>query len=1309
VGLRRWFRGEQKPCGLPPPTTLGSEIAALGAEFDRGGPVPEGPPTPPGHKWEGARGRVRGFNEFSPSTSVPGKRAPPSMASLSERGSDAESEYSNCSDHSVAPKQDREAVPAGGGTTARAADCLPEGSALVSSPRETSSAGQVLGGEDPHGGEGGEDPQGGEGGGREGGSRVGGSYVSLGSKAQRCGFCQKPGHKDTKSKPCPLRSGLSGFAPREITAPPSLTTRPMVTQVVVGGSSPPSVGSPINLRETLGEPSRPSVVKIVTVGPRGREVKASLFDRWPQEELDWLVEQDPMFLIKRLGGHTTSQVRGGWTKRWGHLVKGALEIILEASHPLRSAAERLLLLLPSLVLAPGQPGEVGSRERGMRFDLLDKGDLRKLVSLTEKRSSAREEWSKRRRAVPVGSDVSHLRRAVRLAGVGEYSRAATSLIPASVAEADDKVLTTLRELHPPAARQVVGVPGGFEWKEGEFARLLNDTPGGGGAEGSVGRKELRGAMDAVLRSFKREAASGPSGWRTEHILASMPVARQQWEDLNAHLLNGSALLSDYAWSALRCARLIPLRKPEGGIRPIAIGEAIRRFVASVALRLISQKQIADALPPMQYGAGTRWGTQKFARLAESYLSSSSEEEEDKEDPRVLLSIDCRNAFNCVHRQSILEQTHKRIPALYPLVWALYSGEPELVLRKGRAAKDLVSREGTMQGDPLGPLLFCLAFAPAMESLSSFVGDKGGRDSFVAAYADDMVIGTTLSRVSATMKEAEASLAEVGLSVQRRKCKVVSFTKVEESTLPDEWRDLWSDSLVLGGVPVGTPQFKTLHVREKRKESKKLLTEALKLPLTGIEGSVQCSFDLVRLCILPKTTHLLQVVGRDEVGPSEVNEIEKCSTQARTAILSLLGAKGQHDSVTSRQVTSRQMSLPIKEGGLGLADTWQVAEAAYAATGMECLSDLVRLGRAPASEGDLPWVQRAQEYLDRARATFDEWKREKESRKEKSFPTSSIADLKEGKLPMPTQRFLTKLAGWKIKKNLLSDLFNNKSFKDAARILSASGSLASAWLVRSAPSTMGGNSAAIRPMKNDDFVIALTLRLGLELEHLLHVKGRPCWRCRLDINDGRGFHALVCQKGPGARILRHDGYRQAVAGILRQMGAVVREEVNLRELGLDGAKPGDRMDIVALMPRGREVHVDTTVRVPATSGHERHDGATPGAAAERGAKDKVSTYGALYGDSRSSTVFLPWAVEVYGMGTPRVDSFLKEAATGAVIGREGGSKSLLSSSQLSERAGLLRSWRRTLAVRLQEGNAAAIRLHASRSEREWEKQARVIML
>ena len=112
----------------------------------------------------------------------------------------------------------------------------------------------------------------------------------------------------------------------------------------------------------------------------------------------------------------------------------------------------------------------------------------------------------------------------------------------------------------------------------------------------------------------------------------------------------------------------------GGIRPIAVGEVFRRLVGKVLLRG-NHTDIVKALAPMQVGVLVPAAAEQVAfaiRNIFSKLPASSD--------LVLLQLDFTNAFNCLDRNIILTEVHRRIPSLLPWVLSSFSEPAKLCTR-----------------------------------------------------------------------------------------------------------------------------------------------------------------------------------------------------------------------------------------------------------------------------------------------------------------------------------------------------------------------------------------------------------------------------------------------------------------------------------------------------------------------------------------------------------------------------------------------------------------------------------------------------
>ena len=97
------------------------------------------------------------------------------------------------------------------------------------------------------------------------------------------------------------------------------------------------------------------------------------------------------------------------------------------------------------------------------------------------------------------------------------------------------------------------------------------------------------------------------------------------------------------------ASLNALPKKDNGIRPIAVGETLRRLTAKT-LCAATKDQAMTHFFPLQIGVAQPLGTEIGMETARQWCSRNRFSHN-----AVFVKIDFANAFNCVDRQAFLEQ------------------------------------------------------------------------------------------------------------------------------------------------------------------------------------------------------------------------------------------------------------------------------------------------------------------------------------------------------------------------------------------------------------------------------------------------------------------------------------------------------------------------------------------------------------------------------------------------------------------------------------------------------------------------------
>ena len=186
---------------------------------------------------------------------------------------------------------------------------------------------------------------------------------------------------------------------------------------------------------------------------------------------------------------------------------------------------------------------------------------------------------------------------------------------------------------------------------------------------------------ANVRSPRRGVAAGPSGMTADHLRPLLESERDSevLAELGASLARGEG--PEVVWEAIRMGWMTALRKADGGVRGIVVGDRFRRLVSHTIAQQIA-KSVEAATSPFQYALSTKAGTECVSHMLQTLIGM--------DEKLTILSVDGIGAFDHVSRNSMLR--------------------------------------GLMETDvPLMPLLFCLSLHRALVAANAIAG---GRVSFL---------------------------------------------------------------------------------------------------------------------------------------------------------------------------------------------------------------------------------------------------------------------------------------------------------------------------------------------------------------------------------------------------------------------------------------------------------------------------------------------------------------------------------------------------------------------------------------------------
>ena len=146
------------------------------------------------------------------------------------------------------------------------------------------------------------------------------------------------------------------------------------------------------------------------------------------------------------------------------------------------------------------------------------------------------------------------------------------------------------------------------------------------------------------------------------------------------------------------AKLIALKKPDGGLRPIVVSNTFSRLSAKFAGYHVFESRQAR-YGSRQVGVGTKRGAELASHVFRCLIESPQPKE------KVILKIELENVFNSINRQFMLEKTFELHPEVYNYSHSAYR-HPSFLFYGDSIIKFC---EGTQPGDPESPAFSRILF------------------------------------------------------------------------------------------------------------------------------------------------------------------------------------------------------------------------------------------------------------------------------------------------------------------------------------------------------------------------------------------------------------------------------------------------------------------------------------------------------------------------------------------------------------------------------------------------------------------------
>ena len=197
-----------------------------------------------------------------------------------------------------------------------------------------------------------------------------------------------------------------------------------------------------------------------------------------------------------------------------------------------------------------------------------------------------------------------------------------------------------------------------------------------------------------------------------------------------------------------------LDKGNGEVRPIGVGEVIRRLVGKCVSKT-GKRDVIDASGATQVCAGHKSGSEAAIHAMHDIIES------DETDAALL--VDASKASNSLNRAATLHNVRVICPIIAIYAINTYRAPTRLFIIEG---KELKSSEGTRQGDPLAISLYAIILQPLITLLSVRNSAKQ------CWYTDDAIGVGSLEDIRKWWDEVLTAGQALGYYSNAKKCWLV---------------------------------------------------------------------------------------------------------------------------------------------------------------------------------------------------------------------------------------------------------------------------------------------------------------------------------------------------------------------------------------------------------------------------------------------------------------------------------------------------------------------------------------------------------
>ena len=693
------------------------------------------------------------------------------------------------------------------------------------------------------------------------------------------------------------------------------------------------------------------------------------------------------------------------------------------------------------------------------------------------------------------------------------------------------------------------------------------------------------------------------------------------------------------WPFLSGGRIAPVEKPNGGLRPIVVGELFEKIASNALLNLDEAMPTATMstyfISRGQYGVNVKAGSDVLAWS----LRSAIHARRTAGLPVVTVRIDIKNAFGSINRTLIQQEAaehFKNVEGYFQSKYPLAGDGPKVRLEVDQAADGLPERRwidlqrGVLQGDTLGSFFFALGLNRLLEHTKACLDDETRGGVTVLMNHDDITLVGVPHLVRRFMDRLKDSMSELHSGLQISAPKLQAYpasTEAEQAFKQHEspWADMTlvdaTEGIVVCGVPHGSDAFIQRHWESQAQNTVQTTFNNLMQV-----RSLQIRMLLLRYCVVSKTNFMLRV------SPPALTAA--ASTIYEAAIMDIVKSCMPFNvhSAPLTDTMKEQAFLPLRMCGLGLSKPSAVAHGAYIAGFLAALQQLRKHKSEQAAhllalfDSETTGATSVKHVIDELNS---KWQRAVTAgliRESGVFTIPTEADDLAKCLDKKDEDLVQRKFSDVTQKIALATLLRDKALDEYDRARLRSLQQEGAMEAFNALPTERALT-----MSNNAFALRLAVVLGCKATLKLYEDRRGACTCAACMPKGgtlprsRGDQHLFTCRARGGHIVRHDLIRNELYRMIQRAGFVAQLEPRAQYKGTGNGGPDIDVDGLGMTADRPHAFVEVSVVHPGAAHTVSRAAQFDRYAADTRERQKVKDWK----DTSEEHEVIPAVLETYG--------------------------------------------------------------------------------